>query len=290
MKTKVAFVIDSTTIIPEEVLSRYRFAVVPLNVTVMGETKPESELSDDIVISHLEDPDDYKSMKSSSPSPGDFAKVYQELFEEGYDDLVVYTLSKELSGTYQTAVMAGDMLDEDRKQHVHVVNTLICNYGVSNLLLASLPLLEQDITIEEYMAKVQENAKNSLVMFTILDLKHLFRGGRLSRLSCAIGLLFKIKPVIQMDEGKLRLAYKMRTKINIVDLFMTRIAEFAAKFKHVYLRFVNLSNPQVILEMTAAVEEKFKNVIISSIDRVGPVFLVHLGNNGYGISLTGTDY
>lgn len=86
-------------------------------------------------------------------------------------------------------------------------------------------------------------------MFTILDLKHLFRGGRLNKLSCAIGLLFKIKPVIEMVDGKLVLAYKMRTKVNVVDLFMKRISEFSLKYKKVYLRFVDLNNIEVIEQM-----------------------------------------
>lgn len=291
MKNKVAFVIDSTTLVPAEIKEKYRFYEVPLNVSVLGETKPESEITDELVVSHLEDAEDYKSMKSSSPAPGDFTVAYETLFNEGYDDIVVFVLSKEISGTYQTAIMAKDMWpDKAKADRIFVINTLVCNYGVVNQILASLPLLETDISTEEYVEKVNQNVANTLVMFTILDLKHLFRGGRLSRLSVALGLLFKIKPVVQMEEGKLKLAYKMRTKTNICDLFIKQIADFATRFKRVYLRFVNLSNKEVIAELTEKVKATFANVVISSVDRVGPVFLVHLGNNGYGIALTGVDY
>lgn len=285
MKTKLAIVVDSTTILPEEIKSKYKIVEVALSVSFGTIIKSEFELTDKEIVAKLDDP---KSMKSCSPSTGDFAKVYTELFEEGYEDILVFTLSKEISGTYQAANMARDLV-EGKEAHIYVVDTNFCNYGVANIILSILPLVDTDITFAELIEKTNEHVKNSDLMFTILDLKHLFRGGRLSKISCAIGLLFKIKPVIVMEDGKLKLAYKMRTKINIVDLFIGKIDEYAAKYKKVYLRFINLCNPEVIEEMTKTVSEKHSNVEITSMDRVGPVFLVHLGNNGYGISLTGVN-
>ena len=290
MKSKVSFVVDSTTIVTEKMQREYRFYTVPLNVSDGKTSRHETDISDEEIYSIVEDPELCKHLKSSSPAPGDFADAYEKLFAEGYDDIIVFTLSKEVSGTYQTAIMAKDLIeDESKSEHVFVINTLLCNYGVINGIQASLPFLSQDITTEQLVEKINENFENSNLMFTILDLKHLFRGGRLNKLSCAIGLLFKIKPVIEMVDGKLVLAYKMRTKVNVVDLFMKRISEFSLKYKKVYLRFVDLNNIEVIEQMKKMVAEKFSNVIISNVSRVGPVFNVHLGTQGFGISLTGVN-
>lgn len=287
MKNKVAFILDSTTIFPESAIGKFRYEIAPLNVTIDGNCRPETEITDEEVVSRLEN---CKDLKSSSPSVGDFSSRYEILFAEGYEDIIVITLSKENSGTYQCAVMAKDIVPADKKDHVYVINTLINNYGLSNVVSAFVPLLDTDITGAELAAKIQTYADNSHLMFTILDLKHLFRGGRLSKLSCAIGLLFKIKPVIEMIDGKLALTHKMRTNPDIIRLFLQTLAEYATKYKKVYVRFVYLGNNLANVEtMVDAVKRTFKNVKFTIVDHVGPVFLVHLGNNGFGISMTGVD-
>lgn len=287
MKSKVAFVLDSTTIFPENAEGKFRYEIAPLNVTVDGVCRPEPEIPDEEIVSRLEN---CKDLKSSSPSVGDFSVAYEKLFAEGYDDIIVVTLSKENSGTYQCGVMAKDMAPADKKDHIYVINSLINNYGLSNVVSAFVPLLEQDITAAELADKIQTYCNNSHLMFTILDLKHLFRGGRLSKLSCAIGLLFKIKPVIEMIDGKLALTHKMRTNQDIIRYFLKELADYATKYKKVYVRFIYLGNNLANVEtMLDAVQRTFKNVEFTIVNRVGPVFLVHLGNNGFGITLTGVN-
>ena len=88
----------------------------------------------------------------------------------------------------------------------------------------------------------------------------------------------------------LELTKKERVTPKIISYFMNFIEEYSKKYKKVYLRFAYLGpNKENIDKMEKMVKEKYLNISISTIDRVGPVFLVHLGNDGFGISITGVD-
>lgn len=288
MNTKIAFVLDSTTIIPEECEGKFVYEVVPLHVTVDGVNKPEPEFTDEEIVSRLETS---KDLKSSSPSIGEFEVAYKKLFDQGFKDIIVITLSKENSATYQVAKMAIDLLPDEQKSHVFVPNTLINNFGLSNVVSAMTPLLDLDIEAADLANRIQTYTENSRLMFTILDLKHLVRGGRLSKLAGAFGILFKIKPIIEMIEGKLQVTHKKRTAADIITYFISQLAIYAAKHQKVYVRLVYLGeeNKQHVETLIDSINKAFKNVVCTVIERVGPVFLVHLGNSGFGISVTGTD-
>lgn len=287
MNTKIGIVLDSTTYIPEELKDDMIYEVVPLHVTVDGNNRPEVEIKDEEIVARLEN---CKDLKSSSPSVGEFELAYNNLFARGVENILVIPLSKESSTTYNVARMAIDLLDEDKKSHVAVINTLINNYGVTNVLYALVKYLKKDVSFESLIEKAETLFKNSHLSFTMFDLKHLFKGGRLSRISCAIGLLFKIKPVIEMIDGKLVLTKKERTVTNIIKYYLEQIENFAKKFKKVLCRFIYLGdNRHLVDTMIEAVEANYKNVEYTVCDHVGPVFLVHLGNSGFGITLTGVD-
>ena len=252
-----------------------------------GKEERELDLKDEDIISRLEST---KNLKSSSPSTGEFLLALEKLFSEGYEDIIIMTMSKENSTTYNVANMAIDSLDDDQKNHVYNVDTNINNYGITNILIALSYWRDKDISGKDLAAKANIYCHDSHLAFTLLDLVHLFRGGRLSKISCAIGLLFKIKPVIEMIDGKLELTKKERITPKIISYFMNFIEEYSKKYKKVYLRFAYLGpNKENIDKMEKMVKEKYQNISISTIDRVGPVFLVHLGNDGFGISITGVD-
>ena len=213
MNNKIAFIVDSTTIVPEEFVQAFRYEQVSLHVMIEGKEERELDLKDEDIISRLEGT---KNLKSSSPSTGEFLLALEKLFSEGYEDIIIMTMSKESSTTYNVANMAIDSLDDDQKNHVYNVDTNINNYGITNILIALSYWRDKDISGKDLAAKANIYCHDSHLAFTLLDLVHLFRGGRLSKISCAIGLLFKIKPVIEMIDGKLELTKKERVTPKII--------------------------------------------------------------------------
>jgi DegV family protein with EDD domain len=278
---KVGLVIDSTTILDLAVVNKYQIEVVSLNVTFEEETYKEVDLSDAFVIDRL---NHVRGVKTGSPSPYDFEQAYQHLFEKGFDQIVVVPLSKEISSTYQTAVMAKE--DSPRKDHIFIVDTQIANFGVANLVEASLDLFNGQYSGAQIAEEITTRAKNSRLLFSISDLKHLFRSGRLSRIGATFAEILKIKPVVKMIDGKLAVIDKTRSYTRILEIFLTTVAEVADQFKNVYIKVVHLQNDAIMATLVDQVKERFSSAKVSIIDRVNPVFLTHLGNNGIGITVT----
>lgn len=283
--SKIAYVFDSTSLLIPEKIKNIRYEIVSLKVTLDDKDYKETELSDDQVIALLDNP---KLLKSSSPSTSDFTHAYEKLLNEGYEDIVVVLLSKGVSGTFNVAKMAIDELSEEKQKHIHFIDTCFCNYGVANIIYSLLPILEDpNSTIDLVIKSFEEAVQNNKLLFTILDLKHLFYHGRLSRLSCAVGLLLRIKPVIEMQEGNLVLAHKKRKNEDIHKLFLEIVEEAHKNLTDIHLMIINLTAQDEADKFEEEVREKFDDINISHINRVGPVFLVHLGNHGYGITITG---
>ena len=125
------------------------------------------------------------------------------------------------------------------------------------------------------------------VMFTLSNLMHLFRGGRLSRISALLGTVLRIKPIVEMIDGKLQLTKKERTNNACYEVFMDVIDNYVNQYKNVYLDIVQLNRIEWGEKIKEEVQKKYPNVIINMSNAVSPVFLVHLGDQGFGIALLG---
>lgn len=279
---KIGLVIDSTTILNPIDIEEYCIEVVSLNVIYKNESQKEKDLSEEFIIANL---DDVKSFKTASPNPQDFLESFGRLWQKGFQDIIVVPLSKELSSTYQTAILAKEI--DENGEHIHVIDTNICNFGNANLIETMLPLFKSDMDAQELVNEFNQRAKNSQLLFTVNDLKHLFHGGRLSKLSAVLGTLLKIKPIIEMIEGKLKLSYKVRHTKAMFDIFMQYIKKYVDNYQNVFLKIVHLQNIPIMEKLTELVNTQFNKIKVSIIDRVNPVFLTHLGNDGIGIALTG---
>ncbi|KUK91968.1 MAG: DegV family protein, partial [Thermotogales bacterium 46_20] len=118
--SRVKLVLDSTADVPEEWLSKYDIAMIPLHITW-----PDGKIEDDTrerdsVVEYwrtLEKASEFP--KSSQPTPAEFTALYRNIKREGYDEIVVLTLSSAMSGTYNSALIAA----RDSNIPVHVIDT-----------------------------------------------------------------------------------------------------------------------------------------------------------------------
>lgn len=280
--SKVGLVIDSTTILSPETIAKYKIEVVSLNIVFGEKTMSETQTTEQFIIDNL---NQVKDIRSSSPSPYDFQVAYEKLFSEGYDEIVVVPLSKGVSGTYQTAVMAKDLIKGG--EHVFVVDTNICNFGVANLVETMLPSFDGKHTGQQLFDEFQKRAGNSRLLFTITEIKHLIKSGRISRIAGTFAEILRIKPIIKMIEGKLVVFEKTRSKERMFEVFLEQIKELVDTCSQVSVKIVSLQNAEMMKVFIEKLKTTYANVKITIIEHVNPVFLTHLGNNGFGISATG---
>ena len=282
-KTKIALVIDSTTTVSQELINDYDIKVVSLNIHTALFDKKEADTTDEEILEQL---NDLKNIKTSSPAPFDYINAYEELFKKGYEDIVVVPLSKGLSSTHQSALVAKNSIDEG--DHVYILDTNTGNYGIANIVESVIFMLDNPETkVEDFVKQLEIRIKNCDLRFTLTELKHLVNGGRLSRIAGLMGSLLKIKPMIKFnDEGKLYLADKvLRTNV-IINSFIEEVKKYASEFDHVYVKLVELNKEDVAKELEEEIKKIPGDIHLSTIHTVRPTFYIHVGNHGFGITVT----
>lgn len=277
---KIGLLIDSTTLTRPRLEQKPYIKVAPLNVTIDGVDHTEFELTTEAMIANLHSG---KKMTTSQPAPGVFLELYEAFHKEGYTHVLVITLSERISGTHQSAVIAKGMLDVPLV--VEIFAPKVASYGVAN----GIPILCRDIengvpfkTLVQHSHRIYDNAA---VMFTLGDLMHLFRGGRLNKIQALLGSVLRIKPIIEMVEGKLELTKKERTNQACYEYFMEKSRELAKGKTYVSFDIIELNRKEWGDKLEADLKSEFPNAAIARTEYVSPVFFVHLGDAGFGVAV-----
>jgi len=279
---KIGLLIDTTSL-TGEVLKQHDF-VKSVNLKVMVDDKEylEKDLTKDDMEGFI---GDHKKMTTSQPSPQEFIDTFNAFEKEGYTHVLVVVLSEKLSGTFQAALLSKTMYEGDMTVSIH--SPQVASFGVANGLRVLAKDIKAGISFEDLEKRYYQVFEHGFVSFTLSNLMHLFRGGRLSRVQALLGAVLRIKPIVEMVDGKLKMVKKERTNIACMDFFMNKIDEYADKFEHVHIDIIHLNMEKWAEKLKKAVEDKYDHMDIHMTHYVSPVFYVHLGNKGFGISLIG---
>jgi DegV family protein with EDD domain len=281
---KVGLIFDSTAIVPQEMAEKYGFEFVSLYLDIDGTSHLSTSIDEKEFLANFAS---YHSLKSASPSPQAFVDAYEKQFAKGFEKIIVLPLSSKLSATHDVALIARGLLDESKQDKVIVLDTLVCSLGFDSLMQSMYPFLDQDLEAEALVKIILDHAENSTILFEINDLKNLYRGGRLKKLSLILGEILGFKPLVEFDDGVLNVIAKNRNRNKNVEIILNKIGELSKKFKKVYVNHFafNLDDAavRIILEH---LRQQFSNVIINFTSRICPVYISHVGNSGYAIAIT----
>lgn len=184
-------VCDSCTDLTEEDLKKGCYTLVPLTLLVDGEEIIDDETFDQadflakVAVSK-------EAVKSACPAPESYMEAYSKA-----DDIYVVTLSAELSGSYNSAVLGKNLYEEENgTKNIHVVNS---RGAATTQVLIARKLNEyasQGMPFEEVVDKIEEYTTSLRTYFVLETLEVLRKNGRLSRLSATIAGALNIKPVM----------------------------------------------------------------------------------------------
>ncbi len=184
-------VCDSCTDLTEEDLKKGCYTLVPLTLLVDGEEIIDDETFDqaDFLAKIAASKE---SVKSACPAPESYMEAYSKA-----DDIYVVTLSAELSGSYNSAVLGKNLYEEENgTKNIHVVNS---RGAATTQVLIARKLNEyasQGMPFEEVVDKIEEYTTSLRTYFVLETLEVLRKNGRLSRLSATIAGALNIKPVM----------------------------------------------------------------------------------------------
>ena len=184
-------VCDSCTDLTEEDLKKGCYTLVPLTLLVDGEEIIDDETFDqaDFLAKVAASKE---SVKSACPAPESYMEAYSKA-----DDIYVVTLSAELSGSYNSAVLGKNLYEEENgTKNIHVVNS---RGAATTQVLIARKLNEyasQGMPFEEVVDKIEEYTTSLRTYFVLETLEVLRKNGRLSSLSATIAGALNIKPVM----------------------------------------------------------------------------------------------
>jgi DegV family protein with EDD domain len=276
---KHAIIIDSTVYLTKEQIKDNELTVVSLNVVEGDVSKREVDVDNNYIFSRQEAG---ASFTTSQPSPGEFLENYEELISKGYEKVFVVCLSKNISGTFQSANLAKNMLDDPDK--VYIFDTMLAAYGTEMIAEQVIKMVNENKPEEEVIAKIDNIISTSGQMFTVENLFSLVKGGRISGTSAAIGTVLRIKPIIKIINGKLEVVNKERTYKKVHNYMVQNVIEDSKELKKLTFRVTSHNSLESAENLKAIIEEKFPNSEIIFTKYLGPVFSIHVGKKGYGLS------
>lgn len=268
---------DSTSYLPENLISDYGIIIIPLNLHLEGKSYKEGR-----DISHAEFYHIFKSSKmfptTSQPSAGEFLEVFQRLTPD--DEALVILISAELSGTVQSALMARNMLETEQQKNIHIIDSRSSSMGMGFQLIKAGEMFTRGRTMSEVIEEVERIKIQQEIYFIVDNLEYLVRGGRLSKSSGLIGNLLQLKPVLTVREGKLELFDKVRTSSRAVKLMKQQVEKNKSWIKR--LAVIHVQAEAEALKLQQDLQEQYG--ITALISEAGPVIGAHTGPGTLGIA------
>ncbi|HCD4015230.1 TPA: fatty acid kinase binding subunit FakB2, partial [Staphylococcus aureus] len=217
--TKQIIVTDSTSDLSKEYLEANNIHVIPLSLTIEGTSYVDQvDITSEEFINHIENDED---VKTSQPAIGEFISAYEELGKDGAEIISIH-LSSGLSGTFNTAYQASQMVDAN----VTVIDSKSISFGLGYQIQHLVELVKEGVSTSEIVKKLNHLRENIKLFVVIGQLNQLIKGGRISKTKGLIGNLMKIKPIGTLDDGRLELVHNARTQNSSIQYLKKEIAEF----------------------------------------------------------------
>ena len=265
---------DSTADLDEKWARAHEVDILGLHITLDGvvyETVGENRLSSDILLEQMKNG---SKPTTSQINVGQFEEAFRRYAEAGQAVLYL-AFSSVLSGTYQSAVMAREMiLEEYPEVIIEIVDTLAAAGGEGYLSMLAVEARNQGQSLEETKAMIEGVLPRLHTYFLVDDLYHLMRGGRLSKGSAIIGSLVNIKPLLWIEaDGKLVPIAKVRGRKKGMREMLQLATQDLAHSTAIVAYSTDLEGAQTLRENLLehpAIEE----VLIMPL---GPVIATHVG-------------
>lgn len=267
---------DSACDLSTDDYKKYDIEMVPLNVHLDG--KQYRDVHD------IEPKTVYDGMRSgqtpktSQPAPEAFKDLFMQCAENN-EPLVYVSFSSELSGTYQSAKIMEEMVRSDFPDApLYIVDSKCASIGYGLVVLHVAKLAQSGASAEEIVEEAEHQAKHIEHIFTVDDLEYLYRGGRVSKTSAFVGGLLNIKPVLQVDDGKLVPIEKLRGSKKVLGRMTDIMAERGKDLEQQIIGISHGDDLERAHQLRDLIHEKFnvpkENFVI---EMVGSVLGAHAG-------------
>ncbi|WP_326582840.1 DegV family protein [Streptomyces sp. NBC_00481] len=276
MSRHVAIVTDSTAYLPPPAMERHGIIAVPLTVVLGDQALEEgTEISARSLAQALQK---RRSVTTSRPSPELFAETYRRVAEAGATGIVSLHLSAEFSGTYDAAVLAA----REAPVPVRVVDTGMVAMALGFCALAAAESTEAGGTVDEAVTAAEKRAAGTSAFFYVDTLDYLRRGGRIGAAQALFGSALAVKPLLQLDGGRIEMLEKVRTASKAIARLEEIVAERAGGAP-VDIAVHHLAAPERASALAERLRDRVPGLVDLHVSEVGAVIGAHTGPGLLGV-------
>lgn len=270
MSRHVAIVTDSTAYLPPRAMERHGITAVPLTVVLGDQALEEgTEISARSLAVALQK---RRSVTTSRPSPEVFAETYRAAAEAGAAGVVSLHLSAEFSGTYDAALLAA----KEAPVPVRVVDTGMVAMALGFCALAAAEATEAGGGLDEAVLAAERRARVTSAYFYVDTLDYLRRGGRIGAAQALFGSALAVKPLLQLDGGRIELLEKVRTASKAIARLEEIVADRAGTGA-VDIAVHHLAAPDRAERLAERLRERVPGLVDLHVSEVGAVIGAHTG-------------
>jgi DegV family protein with EDD domain len=277
MIVPVVVVTDSTAHLPEGFAVRHSVRVAPLHVVMddhtgldgidIGPTELATALSERRLVT------------TSRPTPHEMAEIYRAELANGADAVVSVHLSRQLSGTWDSARLAAEEVGVGK---VRVVDSRTTGMGLGFAALRASAAAADGADAMDVEAEAVTSAARTKTFFVVETLEYLRRGGRIGAAAALLGTALAVKPVLHVADGRIVPLEKVRTTSRAVARLVDLAAE-AAGDGRVELAVHHLAAPDRAAELATRLDERLPQANGCVVSELGAVIGAHTGPGVLGV-------
>lgn len=236
---RLRLVTDSTCDLPAELVEKHEIAVVPVWIHFGTESYREGvDITPDLFYRKLGESQIVP--KSSQPSPGQLAEVYQRITSQG-DMVISIHVTAKTSGMYNSAVLARTMVPEG---DIEIVDSASVSLGMGFQVLAAAQAIARGLSKSQVLEVIAATRARTYLYGTVPDLDFLRRSGRVSHLRHLLANLLDIKPILSLREGIVDAVERTRTRRRSLERILELIVQGVGARDPVRAAVVHANAPQ----------------------------------------------
>lgn len=274
---KIGVVTDSTSDLPQELVSKYDIEVIPLYVSMDNQNYRDGV---DLTSTQF-----YQKLKASGsppttsqPSPGAFVECYRTMLKKA-DAILSIHLSEALSGTIRSARMAREILPE---ANIEIFDSQSTSMGLGGLVIEAARAVNRGMKMDEVLSLVARLREKVHFLVTLDTLEFIRRSGRVSALQAFFGSILQIKPLLKLAHGKVELVERVRTRREAINRLLNEFKSQLTEETEGIIGVMHTVAEEEAEKLRAIIQETFKNAEII-LNQAGPVLGVHVGPGGLAL-------
>ena len=271
---KIKIITDSSADLPKEIFDKLKIDVLPLLINFNEDSYLDGvEIGIDELFDRIESSGIFPNTTQVTPTR--FAEVYEKYLKEGYKIISIH-LSSCMSGTYQSACLAKNMLESD---DIFIVDSQNVTSGLGLLAYRAALLRDRGLSVNEILEDLEEckNQICSSLCFESLD--NLVRGGRITKTVSVVTGVLGIKLILEVKDGLMAVKDKVRGSKKAVKRIIKDIERYEPR-EDMPIVLLNVNNEDVYNEIKLYLTEHNLNYIDA---KVGCTVGIHSGNNATGV-------